>query len=104
MSQRVIDVTLSAFDNDTDILTFHISKDDLLHVNLNNAACQNDLKIVFTKLLQLAVEDDVTLAFSIEEGYARGLYKDVCTEYIGDLNRELCEVTEVIRRELSVQV
>lgn len=103
MSQRVINVKLSALDEDTDILSFHISEDDLPQINLNNATCQNDLKNVFTKLLQLAVEDDISLEFSIEDGYARGLYKDVCSEYIMDINRELREAMEAIRRELSSQ-
>ena len=48
MSQRVINVKLSALDEDTDILSFHISEDDLPQINLNNATFQNDLKNVFT--------------------------------------------------------
>lgn len=35
-----------------------------------------------------------------EDGYPRVLYKDVCNEYINDLNNELVDVRQTIQEEL----
>jgi len=39
----------------------------------------------------------------IEEGYSRDLYKDVCSEYVIELQRELDSIKERIRREVSAE-
>ena len=56
---------------------------------------------MFSKLLQLLLEENITLKLIIAEGYGKGLYKDVCKEYIDDLNRELAQVKESMNKETS---
>ena len=101
MSQRVIDVILTV-SADVDVLVFSLDDkqpDDYV-VNLNSSASQNELKKVFSKLLQLLLEEDIVLKLVIAEGYGKGLYKDVCKEYIDALNRELIQVKDNLKREL----
>lgn len=43
---------------------------------------------------------DISLRLIIDESYSRGLYKDVCNEYVQDLQKELDTIKERIRREL----
>lgn len=102
MNQRTIDVVLTV-SADVDVLVFALDDEhpDAYIVNLNSATSQNELKNVFSKLLQILLEEDVVLRLLIADGYGKGLYKDVCREYIDDLNRELVQVKEVIQKELS---
>ena len=102
MSQRVIDVTLTV-SAEVDVLVFGLSDEesDGYMVNLNSAVSQNEFKKVFSKLLQLLLEEDLTLKLVIAEGYGKGLYKDVCKEYIDDLNRELAQVKESLKKEIA---
>ena len=102
MSQRIIDVTLTV-SADVDVLVFGLDDEqsDAYTVNLNSATSQNELKVVFSKLLQLLLEEDIVLRLVIAEGYGKGLYKDVCREYIDDLNRELSQVKESMKKEIS---
>lgn len=37
----------------------------------------------------------------LQEGYSKGLYKDVCKEYIAELNKELVQVKNSIKKELQ---
>ena len=99
MSQRVIDVTLTVL-SDVDVLVFGL--DDKKHtVNLNSATSQNELKNVFSRLLQLLLQEDITLNLVIDKDYGKGLYKDVCREYINDLNRELTQVKASLIKEIA---
>ena len=100
MSQ-IVNVLLHSPDDDNDILSFCIGEDSTIDVNLNDENCQNQLKEVFLALFALQIEEDVALNLTIEEGYKRILYKDVCEEYINDLNRELSDVRRTILEELS---
>ena len=70
-------------------------------INLNSDLCQAQMKEVFSKLVCLCINNDVELSLEIEEGYGRGLYKDVCQEYVRELQRELNNVKEKIRREIN---
>ena len=56
---------------------------------------------VFSKLVYLCINNDVELSLEIEEGYKRSLYKDVCQEYVRELQREMNNVREKIRREFN---
>lgn len=102
MSQRVIDVKLTVM-SETDVLIFGLDaeKPEAYTVNLNSAASQNELKEVFSKLLELMLAEEIQLQLSIESGYSKGLYKDVCKEYIEDLNRELLQVKANLKKELN---
>lgn len=102
MNQRTIDVVLTV-SGEIDVLVFCLDEEqpDAYTVNLNSTTSQNELKEVFAKLLQLLLSEDISLKLIIAEGYSKGLYKDVCKEYIEDLNRELVKVKESIKQELS---
>lgn len=102
MSQKTIDVTLTV-SGDVDILVFGFDDEhpNAHYVNLNSPTSQNELKNVFSKLLQLLLTDEIDLRLIIAEGYKKGLYRDVCTEFINDLNRELLQVKETLKRELT---
>ena len=100
MSQITLNVKLFAESTDDDILAF-LFEDAESRVNLNTDSCQAELKEAFSKLIKLSLDNDVSLNLIIEDGYGRGLYKDVCTEYIAELQRELDSVKEKIRREIA---
>lgn len=101
MSQ-VIDVELTV-SGDIDVLRFLIDPEspEQYSINLNDDSSQTELKKVFAKLLELLLKDDIELKFIVAEGYSRGLYIDVCKEYIADLNKELLEVKEQLKQSLS---
>ncbi|MGN8636946.1 hypothetical protein, partial [Eubacterium pyruvativorans] len=93
MNQKIIDVELKSLEDDTDILEFQY-EDNPLPVNLNSDATQNELKAVFERLLQELMLNDVALHFKYAEAYKRGMFIEVCEEYVKDLNRELKNVKE----------
>ena len=99
MNQEIIKATLLEQD-DADVLRFEIDEEEL-DINLNSPECQNSLKKLFTLTLEKVIDGSVEITLEIQDGYARGMYIEVCEEYIKDLNRELGEVTEIIRKELS---
>ena len=98
MNQEVIKATLLEKDG-IDILRFKIDEDEL-EINLNSPDCQNSLKKLFTSILEKVVNVSAEITFEIQEGYSRGMYIEVCEEYIKDLNRELGEVIELIKEEI----
>ncbi len=102
MSQRIIKVKLTVI-SDEDVLIFYLEDDkpDEYIVDLNCSSSQSSLKHVFSKLLNILVEEDIKLDLEFDENYKKGLYKDVCTEYINALNHELTQVKESIMQELS---
>lgn len=101
MNQETINVTLLAIDENTDVLRFAFDN-GALDINLNEADCQNNMKRMFSVLLKTAIYSDISLKFHVAPEYSRGMYIEVCEEYIKDLNRELAEVTETIRSELAL--
>ena len=102
MNQQTINVVLTA-SADVDVLAFELDANhpEAYAVNLNSSTSQNELKNVFSKLLQMLLDEDLVLNFLVAEGYGKGLYKDVCREYIDDLNRELAQVREMIKQEIA---
>ena len=100
MNQVTIKVELLETDKDTDVLRFFVSEPPI-DVNLNSSECQASLKSVFSILLERIVSEDIKLELEINPSFTRQLYKDVCPEYINDINRELNEVKEKIRNQLN---
>ncbi len=100
MNRKAIEVVLLAADEETDLLRFKFENNPL-DVNLNSPVCQNELKAVFVRLLQMLIENDVYLEFSHADDYGRGLYIEVCDEYIKDLNRELESAKDKIYKEMQ---
>lgn len=97
MNQACIKVKL--FDNKgIDTLLFSIpDTNEGISVNLNDTSGQKDLKFVFEELLKILSNQDVELKLLVDDSYKKGLYKEVCTEYIAELNKEIKEVRKEIR-------
>lgn len=98
MNQEKISVVL--YDNNgVDTLRFDFPeiKEGIL-VNLDKTSGQKDLKKVFETLLKKLNSSDVTLELTIEKQYKKGLFKEVCTEYISDLNSEIQQIrAEIVK-------
>lgn len=101
MSQT-IDVILTATGN-TDTLSFKLDKENpnKYLINLNSESDQERIKEVFAKLLEILSDDDVNLVLSITDGYSNGLYKEVASEYINDLNSEIATIREELKEKLK---
>ena len=95
MKQEKVKVELLPTDSETDILRFYVGASPL-DVNLNSPECQTELKNIFSVLLKTLIDADIELELSVNDNYPRIMYKEVCTEYIIDLNRELTEIKEEI--------
>lgn len=80
-----------------DYLCFEFD-DKTCEVNLNDVHGQQELKNVFSELLKIIYYTDLVLNLEIEDGYKRGLYKEVCKEYIDNLNNEIKEVREEMKK------
>ena len=95
MSQKVIEVKLTVL-SDVDVLIFGLDEEqpEAYTVNLNSADSQNELKKVFSLLLQMLLEEDISLKYIIAPGYSKGLYKDVW-------NRELSQVKTNMEKEIN---
>ena len=98
MNQEIIKATLLEQD-DIDILRFEF--DEELDIDLNSPECQTSLKRLFTLILEETLYRNILIELEIQDGYSRGMYIEVCEEYIKDLNRELREVTEIIKKEIT---
>lgn len=101
MNPRIIKVLLTTLGEDKDILRFCIGEDTFVDVDLDSTACQTEIKKLFSEIHKIAVAEDVELEFISEEDFPRGLYKDVCEQYILDIARELRTSTIAIRREIG---
>lgn len=101
MNQKVIKVILRVSSEQQDVLSFVFDENSVADVCLNEADCQSNLKNVFSRILIMEMEAAVFLQLEIEDGYSKGLYIDVCTEYINDLNREIEAVRAYINNELQ---
>ena len=88
---------------EVDVLIFNLDDNspEKYYINLNNHDSQTQIKEVFAKLLEMLLESDLSLELRIAEGYSKGLYKDVCKEYISDLNKEIAQTKELIIKELE---
>lgn len=102
MNQKIIKVALTVM-SDADVLVFNLDEENPNEyiVNLNSPSGQGEIKHVFSKLLNILVDEDVNLELEIDKDYKKGLYKDVCAEYIADLNHELSQVKNEILKKLS---
>lgn len=102
MNPRTIDVLLTV-SGDADVLVFALDEEcpDFYTVSLSTSSSQNDLQKVFSKLLQMLLDEDIVLSLTIADGYSKGLQKDVCLAYIDDLNRELVQVKTSMSAELA---
>ena len=88
---------------ETDVLIFLLDEvnPDKYIINLNDSSSQLQIKEVFSRLLKELLLFDIDLVLEIQEGYSKGLYKDVFTEYISELNKELKQTNSMIKKELE---
>lgn len=91
-----IEVVLMEKD-DVDCLVFKFESESM-EVNLNDVSGQQDMKKVFSEILRMLCDNDIQLSLEVVEGYNRNLYKEVCSEYINDLNVEIKKVREEIEK------
>lgn len=97
MSQAIsVELTIQGVN---DVLLFKTDPD--IAVNLNSESGQQDLKMVFSKLLEKSVIDDIVLELSISSDYTKTLYREVCLEYIEALNTEIKKVSAEIRKSIK---
>jgi hypothetical protein len=99
MSQetKTIDVDL-VFHEEEDLLVFHLSEDFI--VDLNSEDSSHSLKTVFSALLQDMLVQPIELKLNMpSEDNGKGLYIEVCTEYIRELNREIRNVYSTIPKK-----
>lgn len=99
---RTINVLLTV-KGEEDVLIFDLDDEnpDDYSIDLNSESNQSQLKKVFSKLLEILLEDDIELKYSVSEDYTKGLYKDVCEEYIHDLNSEIANVKSQLSNMLN---
>lgn len=102
MSQMEIEVLLTVR-GEQDVLEFRMNpdSDEDYYLDLNSESNQDCLKMVFSKLLELSLENDIKLVYKVEDGYSKGLYKEVCNEYVKDLNREIDNVRNILKERLK---
>lgn len=88
---------------ETDVLVFLLDDEspEKYTINLNDSSSQLQIKEVFSKLLEELLSFDIDLVLEIQEGYSKGLYKDVFTEYISELNKELKRTRSLMKKELE---
>lgn len=102
MSQETIEVNLTTNESDADVLEFYFEENPII-VNLNSSECQNELKVMFAALLEdvIAADKVLKLTFTVNKDYSRVLYKDVCSEYISELNKEIEEIYKKMKKEIK---
>ena len=97
-----IDVELKLID-DEDVLVFYLTdkRSDDCSIKLNSPTAQQEIKKVFSALLKLLVENEIELNFIVCDDYTRGLYKDVCREYVNELQKEIKNVKTSILKVIE---
>lgn len=100
MNQMEIKVQLTVI-GEEDVLIFLIDEEnpDKYTISLNSPNNQTDIKKVFSKLLEMLFDNEIKLQLQIADGYSKGLYKDVCEEYISELQKEISDVKEQLIRQ-----
>ena len=88
---------------ETDVLIFLLDETnpEKYIINLNDSSSQLQIKEVFSKLLEELLLFDIDLVLEIQEDYSKGLYKDVFTEYISELNKELKQTKSMMKKEFE---
>ena len=100
MNQITINVKLYSNESNKDDILAFLFEDETKEIHLNTDSCQFELKGVFSKLLTQSLKNEVTLNLIVADNYGRVLYKEVCEEYISDLQHELDNIKDTIRKEI----
>ena len=94
MIQEVISVKLQTVE-DKDVLFFDIideQHENGITINLNSEDGRQDLVELFSALLNKMTQTKIILKFKVENGYSKGLFKDVASEYVTALSKEINNV------------
>lgn len=102
VENKEITVSLTVCE-ETDVLVFLLDEanPEKYIINLNDSSSQLQIKEVFSKLLEELLLYDIDLVLKIQEGYSKGLYKEVFTEYISELNKELKQIKSMMKKVLE---
>lgn len=95
---KIINVHLEKID-ELDYMVFEFEEE--MKVCLNTETSQNELKAIFSNLLDELIQQPIKLEFIERTDYKTVLYTDVCREYIKDLNREISNVRKSMPEEIT---
>lgn len=71
-------------------------------INLNDSAtCQEQLRSLFSQLVEILIDKEVSISFEKNENYPRDLIESAIELYVEDLKSEVITVRQQIIRELS---
>lgn len=84
--EKIIKVHLESREKD-DFMCFEFEPE--MSVCLTNEECQNELQGIFNVLLSELIIQPIKLEYVKNSTFKKGLYIDVCEEYVKDLNREI---------------
>lgn len=74
-----------------------------MEINLNDSAtCQDELRSLFAQLVEILIDNEISISFEKNENYPRDLIESAIELYVNDLKREVISVRQQINRELSV--
>jgi len=85
----IIEAKLWVDDSGEDILSF--SLDPEIHVRLTDVQGVNDLKDLFVEILSNLILGDVSVELQDSSEYENQMYKEICEEYIIELNKDIAE-------------
>ena len=87
-------------EEETDYLDFILTDEETKRINVNDPSDSTTLKSVFNRIIEMAMNSDVSLeALEIDPSIGGGLLADVFTEYIADLNGEIAKIRAELRTE-----
>lgn len=95
---KVVKVRLEK-NKSSDYMVFEFDKE--IAVCLNEENGQNELKDVFSILLEELIQAPIEFKYTENKEYKVLLYIDVCKEYLKDLNREISNVRKNMPERLN---
>jgi len=97
-----IEAVLEKLDNEEEVLKFRLTPEK--SVRLTSTQGVNDLKDVFVTLLNKLTTDDVLVELVDNPDYDNKMYRDICAEYVVELNKDIAEARRNLIKEGLVNV
>ncbi|WP_124061316.1 hypothetical protein [Gordonibacter sp. Marseille-P4307] len=82
-----VTMTVTKDENDRDV--FRLGTSPSVDVDIKDSNGTEQLKKMFSSLLEELSKDDVEVVFNKTADYKVAMYEDVCREYVDVLNQEL---------------
>lgn len=79
-------------ENSIDYLRIYFGDEEFEDINLNSND-QSGLRSIYKKLIKLTLENNLTLELEYQEGYSKVLFKEIASEFLSDLNKELSKIS-----------